>query len=114
MEAIKRGDRETLSRLLADDFSQKGMLDWSRPLTQAQWIENALRVFRGYQSPEFSFTKTSVRLSAQMGIVNTIFTVRETSGGKTTETSYALLNVWSKETGKWQMLTRHLERLPSK
>ncbi len=114
MEALKRGDRETLSRLLAVDFSQKGMLDWSRPLTKAEWIENALRVLSGYQSPEFSFTKTSVRLHAQMGIVNTVFTVRETSGGKTTETSYALLNVWSKETGKWQMLARHLERLPSK
>ncbi len=114
MEAIKRGDREALSRLLADDFSQKGMLDWSRPLTKAEWIENALLVFSRYQAPEFSFAKTSLRLRAQIGIVNTIFTVRETSGGKTTETSYALLNVWSKETGKWQMLARHLERLPSK
>ncbi|HKQ78125.1 MAG TPA: DUF4440 domain-containing protein [Blastocatellia bacterium] len=114
VEAIKRGDRETLSRLLADDFSQKGMLDWSRPLTKPEWIENALRVFSGFQSPEFSFTKTSVRLHAQTGVVNTVFSVRETGGGKTTETSYALLNVWSKETGKWQMLARHLERLSSK
>src|SRR5262245_38807941 len=114
VEAVKRGDRETLSRLIADDFTQKGMLDWSRPLSKAEWIENALRVFSGYQSPEFSFTKTSVRLRAQTGVVNTVFTVRETGGGKTTETSYALLNVWSKETGKWQMLARHLERLSSR
>ncbi len=114
VEAIKRADREALRQLLADDFKQTESLDWTRPLNETQWIENALRNFSRMQAPETSFSKTSVRLHAKMGIVNTVFSIQGTSNGKTTETSLALLDVWSKETGKWQLFARHLERLPAK
>jgi hypothetical protein len=114
LEAVKRGDREAVGQLLADDFRQTGMLDWSRPASKAQWLDNALRTFSRLQSPEYSFSKTLVRLYGQTGLVNTLFTIRETVDGKPRETVYALANLWIKENGKWQLLARHLEKLPGK
>ena len=114
LEAVKRGDREALQQLLAEDFKQKGTLDWSRVAAKAQWIENSIRTFSRFQSPEFSFTQTSVQFHAQMGIVNALLIVRETVDGKVNQTSYALMGVWSKETGQWQLLARYLEKLPTK
>jgi Peptidase family M1 domain/Domain of unknown function (DUF4440) len=115
VEAVKRRDRAEMEKLLGDDFRQVGMLDWSQPVDKAPWIENALRNFSGrLQAAEVLFTKTSVKLYENVGIVKTMFTIRETADGKTNEISFALLDVWRKETNEWKLLTRFLEEMPAK
>jgi ketosteroid isomerase-like protein len=59
-------------------------------------------------------SKTSVKLYENVGIVKTMFTIRETTDGKTNEVSYALLDVWRKETNEWKLLTRFLEEMPAR
>jgi aminopeptidase N len=112
--AVEGGDRQALRELVADGFEQTGMLDWRKPVAKEQWIETEVQAFQRLQAPRIGYDRTIVRVRAQTGIVKTLLTVRETVAGEARETSYALLDVWSKETGKWQLFARHLEQLPPK
>lgn len=113
-EAVRRGDGEALRGLLADDFQKTGMLDWSLSTAKAAWIDEVLRLSERPPAPELSFGNMLVRVHGQAGIVNAQVTVRETVDGKAHEASWTLLDVWSKQSGNWQLLARHLERPPSK
>lgn len=115
VDAIKQSSRAELEKLLAGDFRQMEMLDWSEPTYKASWIDNALRNFSSrLKAADVTFTKTNVKLYGEVGIVNTMFTIRETANGKKNEISYALLDVWRKDTAGWQLLTRYLEKVPAK
>jgi Peptidase family M1 domain/Domain of unknown function (DUF4440) len=116
VEAVKRGDRAKLEQLLGADFHQTEMLDWSEEVNKAAWIEVALRRFSGLlQRAEVSFSKTRVKLYETVGTINTLLTIRETANGKTvSEASYVLLDVWRKDKNQWQLVTRYLEKMPSK
>lgn len=114
VDAVKRGDRELLQRVVADDFRQTGLFDWSRPLNKAQWIDNAMNIMARLRAPVFSFRNASVRIHGVTGTVNTLFAIRQTGAEEGEEIRYAILDVWSKETGKWLLVSRHIERKPDK
>jgi hypothetical protein len=114
VEAAQREDRKALGDLIAPDFQQTGLLDWSRRASKHQWIENGVRTFQRLREPECSFRNTFVRVRGSTGVVNTQLTVRETVDGAPRETVYTLLDLWSKEAGTWQIFARHVEKAPAK
>jgi hypothetical protein len=104
-EAVLKGDRNTLDKLLGDDLSYTHSS--SKTQTKEQFIQDITGGGTVYKSIEFDNTKLreygSVVVMNQSVMITTV---------QTGVSHLYLTIVWAQQAGRWQMVSRQATKLP--
>lgn len=103
--AVLKGDRATLDRLLAPDLSYTHSS--AKTQTKQQFIQDATGGSTTYQSIEFDNSKLR-----QYG---STIVITQSATIKTVQTGVShlyLTEVWARQNGHWQMVSRQATKLP--
>lgn len=103
--AVLKGDRGALEKLLADDLSYTHSS--SKTQTKEQFIQDVTGGATVYKAIDFESTKLR-----QYGAVVVITQSATITTNQTGTTHLYLTEVWSRDTGAWQMASRQATKLP--
>jgi len=103
--AVLKGDRSALDKLLSADLSYTHSS--SKTQTKEEFIQDATSGATVYKSIEFENTK--VRQYGSVVVINHSAVITTVQTG----TSHLYLTeVWAREDGRWQMVSRQATKLP--
>lgn len=106
MQAWVDRDRETLERILADDYVLiiSNMAD--RPIDRASWLAITDR----YTAESFRYDQMRVRLLGDVAVVSSRYTQKAAVDGVDRSGEFFLTDVWQKRDGRWQVVARYSAR----
>lgn len=102
MNAWMAKDRAVFIEILSDDFllsSARGNL-----MTKEEWIDNAVGSFN---CKSFTWKEIKVRTYGDTAVVNSLVEQEASIGVNDWSGIFMLTDVWVRQNGKWQVVSRH-------
>ena len=104
MEAHQSRDRERLEELVADGFRFTAIHLHPEPMTREQWMGAALG---GYRITTFAFEDMDIDIFGDTAVVHARYSQIASYSTVNLSNVFRLTDVWSKHTGRWQVVARH-------
>jgi len=104
MEAHQSRDRDRLEELVADGFRFTAIHLHPEPMTREQWMGAALG---GYKITTFAFEDIQIDIFGDTAVVHARYSQIASYSTVNLSNVFRLTDVWSKHTGKWQVVARH-------
>jgi len=104
MEAHQSRDRDRLEELVADGFRFTAIHLHPEPMTREQWMGAALG---GYTITTFAFEDVQIDIFGDTAVVHARYSQIASYSTVNLSNVFRLTDVWSKHTGKWQVVARH-------
>jgi ketosteroid isomerase-like protein len=104
MEAHQRRDADRLEELVADGFRFTAIHLHPEPMTREQWMGAALG---GYQITTFAFEEMEIDVFGATAVIHSRYSQIATYSTVNLSNVFRLTDVWSKHTGRWQVVARH-------
>jgi ketosteroid isomerase-like protein len=107
MEAAQRHDAKTLERLMAKDFTLVHPSQ-DKVTTRTEWLANLAKV----ETKQFSYQHLKVvRYGRNLAVASSVFRMDAVMDGRPWPApKTALIDVWEKRGGRWQVVTRYAVR----
>lgn len=106
MEAVQRHDAKTLERLMAEDFT---LVHPSQDTvtTRAQWLATVTKI----ETKQFRYAHQKVvHYGGTLAVVSAVFVMDAVLDGRPFSPKSAVIDVWEKRGGRWQVVTRYAVR----
>ena len=104
MEAHQARDRDRLEELVADGFRFTAIHLHPEPMTREQWMGAALG---GYRITTFAFEDMDIDVFGDTAVVHARYSQIASYSTVNLSNVFRLTDVWSKYTGRWQVVARH-------
>jgi ketosteroid isomerase-like protein len=104
MEAHQARDPDRLEELVADGFRFTAIHLHPEPMTREQWMGAALG---GYTITTFAFEDVQIDIFGDTAVVHARYSQIASYSTVNLSNVFRLTDVWSKHTGKWQVVARH-------
>ena len=107
MEAAQRHDAKTLERLMAKDFTLVHPSQ-DKVTTRTEWLANLAKV----ETKQFSYQHLKViHYGRSLAVASSVFRMDAVMDGRPWPApKTALIDVWEKRGGRWQVVTRYAVR----
>lgn len=106
MNAIERRDSVVLNKILAADFVLTGWLPNGQLADKTSYIEDCLKPIAA-ENASYRYDRLKFRSYGDSVVVNCILSCHALVGGKEWGGDFLLTDVWVREGGQWQVVTRH-------
>jgi len=110
MEAVQHQDSVALDRIIADDFVGSRTFAWEQQVTKESYLRSVLG--SGYALRSFEFTRMDVRAYGSSATAHIVYTQNARARNQNLSGRFAMLDVWRKNRGRWQVVERHAYKLP--
>ena len=104
MQAVEDRDMEALERLVAPEFRFMAIHLHPEPMTREQWMGAALG---GYRITTFAFEDMDIDIFGETAVVHARYSQIASYSTVNLSNVFRLTDVWSKYTGRWQVVARH-------
>src|ERR671916_3189881 len=104
MQAHQQRDEERLEELVADGFRFTAIHLHPEPMTREQWMGAALG---GYQITTFAFEEMEIDVFGDTAVIHSRYSQIASYSTVNLSNVFRLTDVWSKPTGRWQVVARH-------
>jgi ketosteroid isomerase-like protein len=104
MSAHQQRDATRLEELVADGFRFTAIHLHPEPMTREQWMGAALG---GYQITTFAFEDMQVDLFGDTAVIHARYSQIASYSTVNLSNVFRLTDVWSRHTGRWQVVARH-------
>ena len=105
-DAAAERNRETLERILADDFLIAGWLPDGKLGDRETYIADCMRPVE-IEDGSYSFDRWKFRVHGNTAIVNCILKIQALVGGKCWGGVFLMTYVWIRRDGAWEAVTCH-------
>ena len=106
LDAARRRDRETLDRILADDFLISGWQPEGRLADKQFYIEDCMRPV-DIQEGSYKYDRWRVRRYGDTAVVNCLLDIHAIVEGHRWGGEVLITDVWVRERDTWRVVTRH-------
>ncbi|MGH2436762.1 MAG: nuclear transport factor 2 family protein, partial [bacterium] len=110
LDAAARRDRETLDRILADDFLIAGWQPEGRLADKQFYIDDCMRPV-DIQEGAFNYDRWKVRTYGDTAVVNCILDIHAVVNGHPWGAEVLVSDVWVRERTAWRVVARHTSPL---
>jgi ketosteroid isomerase-like protein len=104
MRAHQLRDAARLEELVADGFRFTAIHLNPEPMTREQWMGAALG---GYQITTFAFEDMEIDVFGETAVIHSRYSQIASYSTVNLSNVFRLTDVWSKHTGRWQVVARH-------
>ncbi len=104
MQAHQERDRARLEQLVAADFRFTAIHLNPEPMTREQWMGAALG---GYTITTFAFEEMDIDVFGDTAVVHSRYSQIASYSTVNLSNVFRLTDVWSRNTGAWQVVARH-------
>jgi ketosteroid isomerase-like protein len=104
MGAHQARDRDRLEELVAEGFRFTAIHLNPEPMTREQWMGAALG---GYTITTFAFEDMDIDVFGDTAVIHARYSQIASYSTVNLSNVFRLTDVWSKHTGRWQIVTRH-------
>jgi ketosteroid isomerase-like protein len=104
MQAHQDRDEARLEELVADGFRFTAIHLHPEPMTREQWMGAALG---GYRITTFAFEAIEIDVFGETAVVHARYSQIATYSTVNLSNVFRLTDVWSRQTGSWQVVARH-------
>jgi ketosteroid isomerase-like protein len=104
MRAHQQRDAARLEELVADGFRFTAIHLHPEPMTREQWMGAALG---GYQITTFAFEDMEIDVFGETAVIHSRYSQIASYSTVNLSNVFRLTDVWSKHTGRWQVVARH-------
>ena len=104
MSAHQQRDEARLEELVADGFRFTAIHLHPEPMTREQWMGAALG---GYEITTFAFEEMEIDVFGETAVIHARYSQIATYSTVNLSNVFRLTDVWSKHTGRWQVVARH-------
>ena len=104
MRAHQQRDAARLEELVADGFRFTAIHLHPEPMTREQWMGAALG---GYQITTFAFEDMQIDVFGDTAVIHSRYSQIASYSTVNLSNVFRLTDVWSKHTGRWQVVARH-------
>jgi ketosteroid isomerase-like protein len=104
MSAMQVRDMDRLEELVADGFRFTAIHLSPVPFTREQWMGAARE---GYTIVSFAFETMDIDMFGDTGVIHARFSQIASFESTNLSNVFQLTDVWSRNDGRWQVVTRH-------
>jgi ketosteroid isomerase-like protein len=104
MSAMQSRDMDRLQELVADGFRFTAIHLSPEPFTREQWMGAARE---GYTIVSFAFERKDIDVFGDTGVIHARFSQIASYESTNLSNVFQLTDVWSRDAGRWQVVTRH-------
>jgi ketosteroid isomerase-like protein len=104
MHAHQQRDQARLQELVADGFRFTAIHLHPEPMTREQWMGAALG---GYQITTFAFEDMQIDVFGETAVIHARYSQIASYSTVNLSNVFRLTDVWSKHSGRWQVVARH-------
>ena len=104
MAGVQHRDMDRLEELVADGFRFTAIHLNPEPMTREQWMGAALG---GYRITTFAFEDMDIDVFGDTAVVHARYSQIASYSTVNLSNVFRLTDVWSKYTGRWQVVARH-------
>jgi ketosteroid isomerase-like protein len=104
MYAHQQRDQARLEELVADGFRFTAIHLHPEPMTREQWMGAALG---GYQITTFAFEEMQIDVFGETAVIHSRYSQIASYSTVNLSNVFRLTDVWSKHSGRWQVVARH-------
>jgi ketosteroid isomerase-like protein len=104
MYAHQQRDQARLEELVADGFRFTAIHLHPEPMSREQWMGAALG---GYQITTFAFEDMQIDVFGDTAVIHSRYSQIASYSTVNLSNVFRLTDVWSKHTGRWQVVARH-------
>jgi ketosteroid isomerase-like protein len=104
MSAMQARDMDRLEELVADGFRFTAIHLSPEPFTREQWMGAARE---GYTIVSFAFERKDIDVFGDTGVIHARFSQIASYESTNLSNVFQLTDVWSRDDGRWQVVTRH-------
>src|SRR5919106_6687948 len=104
MRAHQERDEARLEELVADGFRFTAIHLHPEPMSREQWMDAALG---GYTITTFAFEDMQIDVFGETAVIHARYSQIATYSTVNLSNVFRLTDVWSKYTGRWQVVARH-------
>ena len=104
MYAHQQRDGARLEELVADGFRFTAIHLHPEPMTREQWMGAALG---GYEITTFAFEEMEIDVFGDTAVIHARYSQIASYDVVNLSNVFRLTDVWSKHTGRWQVVARH-------
>ena len=104
MQAHQQRDGARLEELVADGFRFTAIHLNPEPMSREQWMGAALG---GYTITTFAFEEMAIDVFGDTGVVHSRYSQIASYSTVNLSNVFRLTDVWSRHTGRWQVVARH-------
>jgi ketosteroid isomerase-like protein len=104
MAAMQARDEAALERLVAPGFRFTALHLAPEPMSREQWMGAALG---GYTITTFAFEDIQVDVFGETAVIHSRYSQIATYSTVNLSNVFRLTDVWSKHSGRWQVVARH-------
>ena len=104
MAAMQSRNMDRLEELVADGFRFTAIHLYPEPMTREQWMGAARE---GYTITSFAFESMDIDLFGDTAVVHARYSQIASYSTVNLSNVFRLTDVWSKHTGRWQVVARH-------
>jgi ketosteroid isomerase-like protein len=104
MAAMQARDRDRLEELVADGFRFTAIHLHPEPMSREQWMGAAME---GYTITTFAYEEMLVDVFDDTAVIHARYSQIASYGTVNLSNVFRLTDVWSRHTGKWQVVARH-------
>ena len=106
LDAARRRDRETLDRILADDFIISGWQPEGRLADKPFYIDDCMTPV-DIQDGSIHFDRWKIRTYGDTAVVNCILDIHAVVNGHPWGAEVLVTDVWVRDGHTWRVVTRH-------
>jgi ketosteroid isomerase-like protein len=104
MQAHQQRDHARLEELVADGFRFTAIHLHPEPMSREQWMGAALG---GYTITTFAFEDMQVDVFGETAVIHSRYSQIATYSTVNLSNVFRLTDVWSRHSGRWQVVARH-------
>ena len=104
MSAMQARDRARLEELVADGVRFTAIHLNPEPMTREQWMGAAME---GYTITTFAFEEMEIDVFGDAAVIHARYSQIASFGTVNLSNLFRLTDVWSRHTGRWQVVARH-------
>jgi ketosteroid isomerase-like protein len=104
MSAMHARDRARLDELVAEGFRFTAIHLNPEPMTREQWMGAAME---GYKITTFAFEEMEIDVFGDTAVIHARYSQIASFGTVNLSNVFRLTDVWSRHTGRWQVVARH-------
>ena len=104
MRAVQERDMDALEQLVGDGFRFMAIHLNPEPMTRDLWMAAARE---GYTIVSFAFEEMDVDVFGDTGIIHSRYSQVATYSTVNLSNVFRLTDVWSRHSGRWQVVARH-------
>jgi ketosteroid isomerase-like protein len=104
MSAMQARDHERLEELVADGFRFTAIHLNPGPMTREQWMGAAME---GYTITTFAYEEMDIDVFGDTAVIHARYSQIASYSTVNLSNVFRLTDVWSRHTGRWQVVARH-------